>query len=255
MIFTVYLLYITYFLYSMIYHVAIMQLMERSPHQNLSLLKLKKSSILPTKVEMDYIKINNSNRISPVMDHTIDNSKASKTIDLVNKSKYYSISGRTADDISDSNKLSNCRVLLARRNRLIKQYLSYNCESKEKKVFCETPNRLIKILSTKETRNYKGLFYSQKYVKYGSVCEGCKMNMDMRFINKTSNSGILIRKFVGNSETNTIFLPNNRNVYFSAKHLEFYYSLNSRYDVTFIYVIYETNRFFTIPELLYRNRG
>lgn len=35
-----------------------------------------------------------------------------------------------------------------------------------------------------------------------------------------------------------------------------HYPENSQeYDVTSVYVIYGINRFFTIPELLYRNRG
>ena len=64
-----------------------------------------------------------------------------------------------------------------------------------------------------------------------------------------------MRKYEGNKEISEIFTPENRSCNPLKLHIAYYPSNITKYDVTSIYTVYGMNRFFTIPELLYRNRG
>ena len=203
---------VSYLSLSVLYHVANMQLYDGLPYQYVTILKIEKykrhlSNTILGNRSMEY-----RCRGCPVVDHSGDMYATSNYINLSHQSKDFTISGRIADNISEMDKQSNNRILLKRRNMLIEQFITKNCKYSTRKEFCNTPNRLNKILKSKEDQNLKALFDSKKYMNNGTTCEGCQKNMNMRFLNKTSNSGILIRKFIGNTEDNIIYNPNNRNI-------------------------------------------
>lgn len=203
---------VSYLSLSVLYHVANMQLYDGLPYQYVTILKLEKYKRHLSNTILGNRSMKYRDKGCPVVDQSRDIHAASNYINLSHQSKDLTISGRIADDISEMDKQSNNRILLERRNMMIEQFITKNCKNGTRKEFCNTPNRLNKILKSKEDHNLKALFDSKKYMNNGTTCEGCQKKLNMRFLNKTSNSGILIRKFVGNTEDNIIYNPNNRNI-------------------------------------------
>lgn len=150
--------------------------------------------------------------VSPVVKYVSTNIVQSNAVHLTDKRKNNTISDKMISNVSNLNTKSINDILVKRRNKLIKEFISRNCNSRAKKEFCNTPQRLFSILNTRNPLNLKALYNSQKFISNGNICDGCEKKINMNIISKNSKSGILIRKYVGNTEVKEIYQPNNRNL-------------------------------------------
>ena len=74
-------------------------------------------------------------------------------------------------------------------------------------------NKVNRILKGKNAKEATTHFNSLRYTPVGNVCEGCKASTKCKFLNKTADKDLLIRKFIGNTETNEIYTVDNRTVF------------------------------------------
>lgn len=194
-----------------IYEIANLQLCDIFLHQYRSHLYTKRSKYPHSKNVLGNDTQTRGINDSPVVKHVSTNIVQPNAVHLTNISKNNAISDKVINTVSNLNTKSINDILVRRRNKLIKEFISRNCNRKAKKEFCNTPQRLFSILHTSNPLKLKALYDSQKFISNGSICDGCEKRIYMNIISKNSESGILIRKYVGNTEVKEIYQPNNRN--------------------------------------------
>ena len=160
-------------------------------------------------------------------------------------------------------------VLESINEKEVKRHYLYLIKKRDKifeKIFSKKNNKLWKryirytkgvtdILEHQNETKIINHFKSLHSFSVDNVCDGCWFKQNLDTLNKTPLNGLLMRKFEGNKEISEIFTPENRFFHLLKLHIAYYPSNITKYDVTSIYTVYGMNRFFTIPELLYRNRG
>ena len=100
--------------------------------------------------------------------------------------------------------------LMRRRNFQLKSYVAKKCKNASSVTPCSFMNKVNRILKRKNDKEATAHFNSLRYTPVGKVCEGCRAKMNPKFLFKTAVNDLLIRKFIGNTETNEIYTVDNR---------------------------------------------
>ena len=100
--------------------------------------------------------------------------------------------------------------LMRRRDTQLKKYVAKKCANSSSLLSCSFMNKVNRILKGKNAKEATTHFNSLRYTPVGNVCEGCKASTKCKFLNKTADQDLLIRKFIGNTETNEIYTVDNR---------------------------------------------
>lgn len=155
------------------------------------------------------------------------------------------INGIAVDSVDEENVQDHYAYLLQTREKNFENAFVEHSSSKLSKLYREYANKVNTILEYQNNTSLANKFHSLQYNSSGKTCDGCFLQMSIKTFAKVPRNELLLRKFVGNRETLEIYTPDTPH----------YPKRIKKYDVTSIYAIYGRNRFFTIPELLYRNRG
>ena len=100
--------------------------------------------------------------------------------------------------------------LMRRRDSQLKSYVAKKCANASSVTPCSFMNKVNRILKRKNEKEATAHFNSLRYTPVGKMCEGCKASAKCKFLNKTAVNDLLIRKFIGNTETNEIYTVDNR---------------------------------------------
>ena len=100
--------------------------------------------------------------------------------------------------------------LMMRRDLQLNKYVNKTCTHSFTFSPCSFMSKVYKILKRNRTKEITTYFNSLRYTPTGTVCEGCRAIMNPKFLFKTTVNGLLIRKFIGNTETNEIYTVENR---------------------------------------------
>ena len=103
--------------------------------------------------------------------------------------------------------------LMRRRDSQLKSYVAKKCANASSSSICLFMKKVNRFLKRKNEKEATTHFNSLRYTPVGKVCEGCKANIACKLLNKTAVNGLLIRKFIGNTETNEIYTVNNRTAF------------------------------------------
>ena len=103
--------------------------------------------------------------------------------------------------------------LMRRRDLQLKKYVAKKCANASSLSSCSFMKKVNRILKGKNEKEATAHFNSLRYTPVGKVCEGCKASTKCKFLNKTAVNDLLIRKFIGNTETNEIYTVDNRTVF------------------------------------------
>ena len=103
--------------------------------------------------------------------------------------------------------------LMRRRDTQLKKYVAKKCANSSSLLSCSFMNKVNRILKGKNEKEATAHFNSLRYTPVGKVCEGCEASTKCKFLNKTAVNDLLIRKFIGNTETNEIYTVDNRTVF------------------------------------------
>ena len=104
-------------------------------------------------------------------------------------------------------------LLLQKRNRQLNSYVTTMCSNASSFSPCSFMNKVYRTIRRMDRKDVTARFNSLRYTPVGTVCEGCRANMNPKFLFKTAVNGLLIRKFIGNTETNEIYTVNNRTAF------------------------------------------
>ena len=103
--------------------------------------------------------------------------------------------------------------LMRRRDAQLKSYVAKKCANASSVTPCSFMKKVNRILKRKNEKEATAHFNSLRYTPVGKVCEGCKTGAECKFLNKTAVKDLLIRKFIGNTETNEIYTADNRSAF------------------------------------------
>ena len=103
--------------------------------------------------------------------------------------------------------------LMRRRNSQLKSYVAKKCANASSLTPCSFMKKVNRILNGKSEKEATTHFNSLRYTPVGKVCEGCKAITKCKFLNKTAVKDLLIRKFIGNTETNEIYTVDHRTAF------------------------------------------
>ena len=101
-------------------------------------------------------------------------------------------------------------LLLQKRNLQLKSYVTTMCSNASSFAPCSFMNKVYRTLRRTSRKDVIAHFDSLRYTPVGTVCEGCRATMNPKFLFKTAVNDLLIRKFIGNTETNEIYTVDNR---------------------------------------------
>lgn len=124
---------------------------------------------------------------------------------------YNIITGPIVENVTQELAIKNYVFLINQRNKWIKKYISINCGSNSSKKYCSYPSRINKMLRKKQEFKRKSLYNNHSIVMDN---KGIKKNktfaIKYNILPKKIINGVLIRKFIGNMESSTIYTPDNR---------------------------------------------
>ena len=100
--------------------------------------------------------------------------------------------------------------LMRRRDSQLKSYVAKKCANASSVTPCSFMKKVNRILKRKNEKEATAHFNSLRYTPVGKMCEGCKASAKCKFLNKTADKDLHIRKFIGNTETNEIYTVDNR---------------------------------------------
>ena len=112
--------------------------------------------------------------------------------------------------VSKSHAIKMNAKLLKRRDAQLNKYVTSKCTNASSFSPCSFMPKVYKILKRNNTKETTAYFNSLRYTPVGTVCEGCKANTNYTFFKKNAVNDLLIRKFIGNTETNEIYTVENR---------------------------------------------
>ena len=112
--------------------------------------------------------------------------------------------------VSKSHAIKMNAKLLKRRDAQLKKYVTSKCTNASPFSPCSFMPKVSKILIRNNTKESIAYFNSLRYTPVGKVCEGCKVNTNYTFYKIIVVNDLLIRKFIGNTETNRIYTAENR---------------------------------------------
>ena len=119
-----------------------------------------------------------------------------------------SISGPTVEKLSNTAAQRAYIFLRSITNTSIKKYIRQNCDGNVTKEFCQYKTKTNSVLIKKNKSNLKDIY--QKSFSFSS--NGTVDDVHYSILpSKNRIKGTVIRKFVGNVETNVIFTPDHRN--------------------------------------------
>ena len=104
-------------------------------------------------------------------------------------------------------------LLMRKRDNQLKSYVSTMCSNASSFSPCAFMNKVYRTLRKANRKDVIDHFNSLRYTPVGTVCEGCRAHMNPKFLFKKIVNGLLIRKFIGNTETNEIYTVDNRTVF------------------------------------------
>ena len=165
------------------------------------------------------------------------------------------IKGIILESIDEKEVKRHYLYLIKKRDKIFEKIISKKNNNKLWKRYIRYTKGVNDILEHQNETKIINHFKSLHYFSVDNVCDGCWYKQSLDTLNKTPFNGLLMRKYEGNKEISEIFTPENRSCNPLKLHIAYYPSNITKYDVTSIYTVYGMNRFFTIPELLYRNRG
>ena len=112
--------------------------------------------------------------------------------------------------VSKSHAIKMNAKLLKRRDAQLNRYVTSKCTNASSFSPCSFMPKVSKILKRNNTKETTAYFNSLRYTPVGTVCEGCKAITNYTFFKKNTVNDLLIRKFIGNTETNEIYTVENR---------------------------------------------
>ena len=112
--------------------------------------------------------------------------------------------------VSKTYAISVNNFLMQRRDSQLRSYVEKTCANASLYPPCSFMSQVSNTLKRRKRSNGFTHFNSLRYTPTGTVCEGCRAIMHPKFLFKTAVNGLLIRKFIGNTETNEIYTVQNR---------------------------------------------
>ena len=112
--------------------------------------------------------------------------------------------------VSKSHAIKMNAKLLKKRDAQLNRYVTSKCTNASSFSPCSFMPKVSKILKRNNTKEATAYFNSLRYTPVGTVCEGCKAITNYTFFKKNTVNDLLIRKFIGNTETNEIYTVENR---------------------------------------------
>lgn len=106
--------------------------------------------------------------------------------------------------------------LMERRNAQLDAYIKKMCRNNSGFSPCSYMNRVSSIIKKRNSAEVSTHFDKLRYTPKGTICEGCSAKINTRFLLKPPQDDLIVRKFVGNIETNEIYTVDNRIVLFRS---------------------------------------